>query len=235
MFKRILRWLIVLSLLFFLLLQGWQLFVAIPLWKITDVQVQGNLYWPQESILDQLEIPLGVSIFSTDLKVLQKQVEKLPQVSKAKLYRRLPSTIIIDIEERKPWAKVQINGKNIILGKDGKLLNLTGIHILDTEKIINLKGITSIKELEPFAKKFQSSLEGLRELFPKQRMDVQALGIYEIQCKIDNKLLIIWGTEEWVDKKFKIIQAILPVIKGRWHKVAYIDVRSPNNLAIRYL
>ncbi|MBU0579995.1 MAG: FtsQ-type POTRA domain-containing protein, partial [Candidatus Margulisbacteria bacterium] len=123
MFKRFLRWLIVFSLLFFILLQGWQFFVNIPLWKLSEVEVNGNLYWDQNLILSQIEMPLGESIFAIDLKKLKEKVESLPQIKAVKPKRKLPATIILNIEERIPWAKTSINGENIILDYDGKILN----------------------------------------------------------------------------------------------------------------
>ncbi|MBU0579783.1 MAG: cell division protein FtsQ/DivIB, partial [Candidatus Margulisbacteria bacterium] len=118
---------------------------------------------------------------------------------------------------------------------DGKILNITGVQVLETDKLIQIKGLTSIKDLEPFAKKFKKSLTEIRMLFPEKSLEVQSLGLFEIQCKINNQLLIVWGTEENVEEKIKILQAIKPVIKEQWAKVAYLDVRSPKNLAIRYL
>ena len=235
MIKKILRWIIALSLVFFLLLQAWQFFVAIPLWKLSSAEIHGNLFWPEDAFLAQIEIPEGQSIFAIDLKALQKEIERLPQVKKAKLYRKLPSTILINIKERSPWAISKIGSDNIIIGSDGKILNLTGVQILATEKLITIKGLSSINELEPFAKKFAGSLISLQTLFPDQHLNIKVQDLFEIQCRVNGHLLILWGTEENAEQKIKILEAILPVIKGKWRNIAYIDVRSPKNLAVRYL
>jgi len=234
MLKKLIRWLIVLAVVFFLLLQSWQLFVSIPLWKISSVEVSGNLYWPESAILSQFKLPMGESIFAVNLKELAQQAQEMPQIVSLKPRRKLPSTIILEIEERLPWAKTMINNEEIVLGEDGKILNLTGVEVLETGKLLHLTGLRSIKDLEPFAQKFYPTLSELKKLFPENSLEIQALGPFDIQCIIDGKLLLVWGSEEMLDEKTKILKAVLPVIQDKWQNVAYIDLRSPKNLAIRY-
>jgi cell division septal protein FtsQ len=233
--QKLIQRIVLLCIAILLALQGWQFFVNIPWWKLSDVQLKGDLYWPRESLLGKLNIPDGKSIFLVDTGTLKKEMERLPQVRAVKVYRRLPSTIVIDIEERCPWAKAVINGETIIIDKEGKILNVTGVQVLATDKQLDLRGLSSIRDLEPFAKKFKTSLEKIQSIFPEQAVQVDAIGPYEINVKINKQLPIMWGMEDNIDEKARLLRAVLPVISGQWARVGYIDVRSPKNMAIRYL
>ncbi len=229
------RRLVVVLVLFLVCLEAWQLFVHLPFWRLSDVHVTGNLYWTQETLLADIKVPQKKSILLIDTADLKKQMSLLPQVKAVKVYRKLPSTLVFDIVERTPWARTMVNSETLIIDRDGKILNVTGVQVITTDKLIELKGITTIKDLEPFTKKFKYSLEKIKAVFPDQPIEVTAIGPYEINVRINKQLLIIWGTEDNVDEKAKIVKAILPVIQGQWSSIGYIDTRSPKNLAIRYL
>ncbi len=235
MFVTGIRRIVIACIVFFLLLQAWQAFVNIPWWRLTDIHVEGTLYWPENVFMQQLSIPEGKSIFIINTHELKKQLEKLPQVKQAKVYRALPSTIVCDIVERRPWARTLLNGTLVVLDEDGSVLNLTGVQLIGVEKLIEFKGINSLSVLEPFAKKFKQSVEKLQNCFPEQQLTVEVIGPYEINVRVNKQLLIIWGMEDRVEDKARVLKAVLPVIKGQWRRVGYIDVRSPKNVAIKYL
>lgn len=76
---------------------------------------------------EQLKAVLGIekdsSIFSYDLANIQKKISTLPWVKTATVERRLPDTIYIRLQERKPVALYQKGSKLLLVDAEGVLLS----------------------------------------------------------------------------------------------------------------
>ena len=91
-----------------------------PRFEITRVGVRGNSRLVPESIVEYLSIPPHTNIFQIRPREIQQQLEKLPWVKTAKVFRNFPDKISIVLTERTPFA----------------LLKLDKLHLVDKEGVV---------------------------------------------------------------------------------------------------
>ncbi len=128
-----------------------------PTFDITEVRTEDGIKVASEEVLNAANISLGINIFRiNDFKVI-KEIENIPYVKSAKIYRSFPSTIIIKYEEREPYAIVKylesfavVDKYSYVLEikKENDLLDLPVIYGLDSEDCIvgkKLEGTTNLK------------------------------------------------------------------------------------------
>jgi len=97
--------------------------------SLQAIEVKGNRLIKTEDILGQFNLDIGVNITNLNLAEIQQFIEKHPYVKAALVSRRLPSSLQIDVIERKPVAYISQSGKPLsATDREGTLLPLrTGI------------------------------------------------------------------------------------------------------------
>ena len=97
---------------------------------IKDIQISGLQRLSRQEIIQEVSFSPRTSIFKIDLKGLSRRIQAIPQVRKVKFKRKLPSTLIIEIEERVPYAWVEkeeefleVDEEGVVLGKALNLEN----------------------------------------------------------------------------------------------------------------
>ncbi len=63
----------------------------------------------------------GENLFAFDLTAVARQIEAHPNVRRAKVYRKLPSTVVIQVEEHRPFGLVAI-GQTYLADREGRLI-----------------------------------------------------------------------------------------------------------------
>ena len=90
--------------------------------KLAKVMVEGAHYLTQDEVLKTANLAAGDGMFKVDLKDLSQNLKKLSWVDQVFVERRLPSSILISIRERKPLALLD-NGSLYGVDKDGRILS----------------------------------------------------------------------------------------------------------------
>lgn len=133
------------TLMLFLLLLS--LFVTLclkhPYFNIKKVEVYGNKNIVSKDIISLSNITLGNNIFYIDLKDAENNILRNPYIETAKISRKLPTNIRIDIKEREA---VFYNGKEknyFVIDKNGTLLQKRDN--IDGMKLIKLDGLDYTK------------------------------------------------------------------------------------------
>jgi len=90
--------------------------------KLSKVMVEGAHYLTQDEILKTANLTAGDGMFQVDLKDLNQKLQKMSWVDQVFIERRLPSSILISIRERKPVALLD-NGSLYGVDKDGRILS----------------------------------------------------------------------------------------------------------------
>jgi cell division protein FtsQ len=86
---------------------------------VADIEVEGREMTPREDILHALDATRGTPILGIDPLRVKRQLETLPWIRSALVERRLPDTVYIQLEERKPLALWQRQGKTALIDHDG--------------------------------------------------------------------------------------------------------------------
>lgn len=73
--------------------------------RVRRVEVVGARYTPPRDILRQLHVDTTVSVWAAP-GPLERRVERLPEVRRAVIRRKLPGTLVVEVSERVPVALV---------------------------------------------------------------------------------------------------------------------------------
>ncbi len=86
---------------------------------VQEVSVVGRDKTLGEDILKVLNVKRGDSILGVDPEAARERLETLGWVEKASVMRRYPDEIFIEITERRPYARWQIDGKTGVIDRTG--------------------------------------------------------------------------------------------------------------------
>ncbi len=89
---------------------------------LDKVEVEGRDRQSKESILAALDVQPGMPVLDIDLDAARARLEALPWVRSAEIERRMPDTLFIKIEERRPFAFWQRNGALMLIDRDGMVI-----------------------------------------------------------------------------------------------------------------
>ncbi len=122
--------------------------------QIKEIQVEGREELSEETILKWANIPLYISIFQLNLEAVKKRISSKPKVKKVIIKRLLPSRVLIQIKERKPYAYLiykkmlfEVDEDGVVIGKAKELQDLpeiNGVSTLSDEERIKT-GIKIVK------------------------------------------------------------------------------------------
>jgi cell division protein FtsQ len=91
-----------------------------PRFSLEQVVVEGQKTRTKDGLLERAGIKMGQNVFSIDLDSAKNKMLGDPYVKTAVLARRLPDTIIVDIEERVPAALVALGESTFLVTRDGE-------------------------------------------------------------------------------------------------------------------
>ena len=89
---------------------------------VDNILVEGRHYTDPDAIVAILNIKKGDPVFAFSPAPAQKMLNKLSWVKEARVQRRLPDTIYVELTERKPMALWQHEGKIKVVDEDGEVL-----------------------------------------------------------------------------------------------------------------
>ncbi|UCE17541.1 MAG: FtsQ-type POTRA domain-containing protein [Gemmatimonadota bacterium] len=98
---------VVVTVLGFLALMGHHVYtwaLQTPFFEIQEIRVRGHHIISEERALSLIGIEEDCNIFRCDVDAVERRVAQDPFVRKADVKRRLPSKLLLSIEERKPLA-----------------------------------------------------------------------------------------------------------------------------------
>lgn len=108
--------------------------------SVAEVNVEGNLVYDYQFILDNSEIETGVKLFNIDRDDVKEKLQQNVYVENARVVYELPNKIYIHITERQEKYQVFYNNHYIITDKNGIVLKT------DTANI-QLKTIESLTDV----------------------------------------------------------------------------------------
>jgi cell division protein FtsQ len=88
--------------------------------RVEEVLVVGRTETSREQILAALGARLGMPLLSLDPNQAKRRLEQLGWVRAAVVERRLPGTVFVRIEERRPLALWQKDGRFTVIDEDGR-------------------------------------------------------------------------------------------------------------------
>jgi cell division septal protein FtsQ len=90
-----------------------------PRFSITTLEVSGNRRLAKADVEEIAGVRLGNNLFGVSLDVAESRLENSPWISSAKVERRLPGYLKIDISEEEPVAIVVFSGQSFLVSREG--------------------------------------------------------------------------------------------------------------------
>ncbi len=140
-----------------------------PAFNVDEVKVSGNHYYTDDEIINMADCTEGANIFTgIDCGDIRDRLMKDPYMSQVKVKRKLPSTIEIDINERRQVAGVVYGTSYVVIDSEGTVLRKTSVD----PKVTVLKGMDIAKmtlgetieiEQEVLFRQCMNIIEAMRE------------------------------------------------------------------------
>lgn len=200
---------------------------------IKTIRVKGNRYYSEKQVITLSDAKTGVNIFwgAGDSKI-RNRLEKDPYFEDVSIRRKLPSTLVLKVEERKQIAAVEYGDKYVVIdpkgvvlrtGKiDPKLTLISGLKIREMKKGQVLK-VKQSKSFEKTLKMLKAMEKG--DIFFKKITFEEGQNANIRAYILDN--LVVRGKPEYVMKRLnsgdlqKVVNNL--VQKGNARGTIYID------------
>jgi cell division protein FtsQ len=218
--------------------------LSLPVWQISSVKVTGINYLPEAKMISTAKIPRGENIFLVDLDEVKARFSNVVQIKEIKIKRKLPSTIVIEIKERAPYAVVVIGGATFLVDEDGYIIASkslsSSIYKLDISKYpvirgVNKKNLEKGMRLDEKDRTFvRAALEMLSKFIDISAIQIEVGNREDIVIYIEDILKVKIGGPGDIERKIRTVKAMIDSVKGKWTKISYIDVRVPDDPVIKF-
>lgn len=211
---------------------------AHPIFTVRAVIVDGASYLSRDDIIATAGIESGVNIFDVDLAEVSRVLNDRYAVEDFVVYRRLPDTVAIEVQERTPVALLSLDTL-VGVDKNGEPLPHIGAELIDTLPIIT--GVKSTKALSDSTIKERiragiSLLDRIHDDAPAvygrvSEVDVSSISSLGINL-VDNGLQVIIGDRDW-SRKIPNLERIINEVTWRKEDVRVLDIQSGETIVLR--
>lgn len=116
------------------------LFVTSDFFAVKEIDVSGNRYYTKAQVSRLSQLQTGYNLFTMNLSGAKDLLLADPYIKTAHIKRQLPSTLVIEIEERLEYAAVPYGEQFILIDNAGAVLRLS-----DSQPILpQLDGMTIV-------------------------------------------------------------------------------------------
>jgi len=240
--KRAVRTAFQLLLVFFSLFIGHWVYVRLledPLFRVREVEVEGCRRIARETILSLTNMEGMPNLFTVSLRKVAEPLESHPWIEHVGVRKVFPNKILVQIEERKPIAILQledlyyIDTKGVIFSpvgdRDGHDYPfLTGLtrQLLEREPVeakgLIMKGLELLRIAE---KEMGSFLQDISEIHMEKN--------YGIKCFTRAEGVEVRMGLEYFEEKLKRLSPIWEDLQKRGFSVASIDCSDLKRMVIR--
>lgn len=235
---RLKKWNVIESVFFILLvLVTGYILLRSPLFEVKKVVVQGNCYLNEEKIRSVADIGIGTNIFKLNLAAATANLKMIPVIKEADITRHLPSTVVIQIEERNAIGLLSTKDGLIEVDEEGVYLMKANAGVPGLPVITGVQAEISGPGQPVWAQNIENALVVLAGL-PRDLLfylsevhvdddgQIKIYTIEGIQCR--------FGLPADVREKGEVFSQLLLELKEQGAKVRYIDLSSPGQPVVSY-
>ena len=195
-----------------------------PIFNIKTIQVTNQEQIASETIISLSEIKTGENIFRFRRSQVAEKIEENAYIKTAKIHRKIPSTIQIEVEERKHAYSADFLGKYAYLDKQGYILEIAeeskekpiiqGLTTKEEQMVVgNRLNKEDLEKLEDVIKIINATKE--YELDNKlTSIDISNKNEYSIYLAEEQKKVYL-GDNTNLSNKMLYVNAILEEEKGK--------------------
>ncbi|MCL6610776.1 MAG: FtsQ-type POTRA domain-containing protein [Peptococcaceae bacterium] len=207
-----------------------------PVFEVREIRVAGNSSLTPETIISASGINQGENIFKLDLKSSAGKLKSIPLVKSVEMARRLPSTVEIKVEERKPRALLPVGDGFIQVDEDGVCLQkgdlagsqlpvVTGVNFSAPAPGGQIKSEALDRALAVVMELPAGLLPMLSEVNVSGDQFV-AYTLDGIQCRL--------GMPGDIGQKGEVLMKVLNELKVKGKRIEYIDLSYTGSPVVKY-
>lgn len=198
--------------------------LTLPYFYIKTIQVEGTERLSEAEVLQQINLSPNTSIFNLNIQHLCEKIQSQPLIKKVILRKKLPSTLVVRVMERVPYALVGIGKEFWEVDEEGVVLGSGK----DQEELPLIKGIDPSQDKEILTEALRA-LEISRQLgLAVQKIEVEKKE-EKIVIYLKDKIELILGIAPNYNYLF-YVPDILQDARARGEKFLYLDLRFENQI-----
>ncbi len=90
--------------------------------RVTEVLIEGRANTPEPLLRSAIGVSKGDPILGFSVELARQRIETLTWVEHATVERRLPGTVVVVLQERRPFAIWQNQGKFVLIDRSGQVV-----------------------------------------------------------------------------------------------------------------
>lgn len=199
-----------------------------PFFYARTIDVQGTSRVARMDVLRIAEITPETNVFMLDAGAAEVRLERDPWIAEATIAKDLPSSLVIDIDERVAVAVVESGDVLRLVADDGELLEAALPRVA-----ARLPVIASTEELglEPAGDAVAGAARAIAAMVPtlRQRIDgVSILADGQLRVDLSSGAEVAYGEAVDLPQKAMALRALLDYAAGKGSAVISADVRVPS-------
>lgn len=190
------------------------------LFKLESIELLGNLTVTNDTIISEAGLTLDANLLGIRSKTLKKRIENIPYVKEAKIRKKLPDTVEIQIIERKAYLQFENGYSYAVIDLEGimlenSILKYPDIGIVKGVEWVYTKDGESILEKEPgkFIKDLLNDLDMVSIVAKIKEISLEEEG--NIKITLFNGITVEFGPMNNVKYKLKVLEEILADVEKK--------------------
>ena len=196
-----------------------------PFFEVKNFVYNGLNVLVEEEISSIIETYNNANLLFLDHRNIEKELVKLPYIKSVEIEKKYPDSIIINIKEREPLARIKNNGQFLSFTSSGFIVESTPGNLRVLVPEIKGFGYSLDNNYINFSSILNELVQALKELNKNTRSMIGTILYKEDSITATfNKIPIYLGSSSQLKEKFRILQSITNKIKEEDLKVEYIDL-----------
>lgn len=211
--------------------------------NINTIQVSGNKKYTEAQVITATGLETGDNLFRLNkFKIADKMVVDLPYISSVNIYRKLPTTLCVEIQETKARLVVYNNGQFVLMDETFKVLEVreklpkgSAAYLIGVKLSEAKPGQVAVFEKETLQQTVSTLMQGLGEHFDIDKVSaIDVTELHALRLYYDrHRVKILLGNTERLDEKLQMAQNAISQ-NGLTEK-ARIDISSADAAYYRVL
>ena len=177
--------------------------------KINTITISGDKVYSDKMVADKSGIEMGENLFKVNGEKLTEKLSKdLPYIKSVTVERKLPDTIIINVEAGKEVAAITTKKGFVLLDETGKVLDKNASILKENVAVVNNVKLKEYIEGEKVILTDEKKTETLIKLFEAiKNADMQLLteidlkNVNDIKIKYDDRITFAVGSLTNIETK----------------------------------
>lgn len=200
------------------------------------VAVNGNQVVTKEQILSAAEINPRTNIWLQNAKAIGKRVAAIPYIDTAEVRRLPPGTVVIDVTERKPFARLKTDEGAFLIDRSLRVLqpddgSAQMLPIFEDPDRAPVRIGTTLDATALIA--LRDDEEALTAAgLSTTNLTHDKYG--DLVVVLRNGVRVLFGDETDLQKKIRLVDPILTQVGRAGRPIGTIDLRAPNTPVVVY-